>query len=258
MDHADGKSSSELADGLDVLSLGRSDSHLPTPPPSATILENATETPSVGPALGPKAFVETISKAYCAFLTREIVEGPIGERIRSGVRKGKAKVIVAGALPPFVTDGMLERIVDKYVIRLEDSHAANEAAIRADAEEEEMLGGRRSQTPWSKSAPSSPGLSASSLEDQPEPEVAQAHPPVPVQQEQEKTSLALLLEHKPPLCTLPVRRIMTDMFNQRMADFCVLHPDILSFIDVGALMSRDPDEGAIDRNLYACPIDPTK
>ena len=195
----------------------QAESEYPTPPPSATILENATETPSAGPALGPVAFVETISKAYQAFLQREVVDGPIGERVRSG-RRGKAKVIVAGGLPPFVADEMLERIVDKYVIRLEDSHAANEAVIR----EEE-------------------GTELSMRE-------ADAAKP--------KTPLSTLLQHVPPLCTLPVRRRMTDMFNERMSAYCALHPDELAFVDVGAMM--DKDEEGINTDLYACPIDPTK
>lgn len=113
---------------------------------------------------------------------------------------------------------MLERIVDKYVIRLEDSHAANEAAIR----EEE-------------------GTELSMRE-------ADAAKP--------KTPLSTLLQHDPPLCTLPVRRRMTDMFNERMAAYCALHPEELVFVNVGAMMDRDGE--GINTDLYACPIDPTK
>ena len=106
------------------------DDNTPITPPS-NVLANATDTALKGPALGPGLFVETVIKSYTAWLEREIVNGPIGQRLRdnvkarasgSGQRVPPGKVLIAGALPPLVEDEMLPRIPEKYVERLEEEH----------------------------------------------------------------------------------------------------------------------------------------
>jgi hypothetical protein len=101
-----------------------------------TVLARATETSLTGPALGPELFVQAVIKAYTSFLEREIINGPIGQRLvetaakRRAIQSGKTigkipppgKVLIAAALPPLVEDRILPRIPEKYVERLEDDH----------------------------------------------------------------------------------------------------------------------------------------
>lgn len=77
-------------------------------------------------------------RAYTTFLEREVVHGPVGERLSSIAEKkrssgvgqstavngkdvgGPPKVFIAAALPPLIEDEMLPRIPEKYVERLEE------------------------------------------------------------------------------------------------------------------------------------------
>lgn len=104
------------------------------------VLANATETSLTGCALGPDLFVRAVVDAYTHFLEREIINGPVGERLRENARvrqEGKrarmpplGKVLIAGALPPLVEDEILPRIPEKYVERLEDEHEKAQRALR--------------------------------------------------------------------------------------------------------------------------------
>lgn len=104
------------------------------------MLANATETSLSGHALGPMLFVEAVAKAYTSYLEREIVNGPIGNKLRKQAAKAqeghadpraaKGKVLVAAALPPLVQDSVLARIPEKYVERLEDDHKMAQAALQ--------------------------------------------------------------------------------------------------------------------------------
>ncbi|WWC63593.1 uncharacterized protein I303_106198 [Kwoniella dejecticola CBS 10117] len=113
---------------------------------SSNVLATATETSARGPALGPELFVEGVVKAYTAWLEREIINGPIGERLTEnlkqndpknttaspGVFRRKAppsKVLIAAALPPLVEDELLPRIPEKYVERLEEDHSKAQKAF---------------------------------------------------------------------------------------------------------------------------------
>lgn len=143
------------------------------------VLASATETSLTGPALGPELFVERIIKGYTAWLEREIVNGPIGQRIRERAqdttsirRKTPGKVLIAAALPPLVDDATLPRIPEKYVDRLEEDHAKTQRALeredradrieRRNSIEEE---GFHSKTPWARSRSGSPNSSISAMED---------------------------------------------------------------------------------------------
>ena len=128
---------------------------------SRDVLANATETSMRGSALGPELFVQTVAKAYTSWLEREIVNGPVGERLRQSEgetgmvrRKGPSKVLIAAALPPLVEDEILPRIPEKYVERLEEDHVKAHKAMgrRSSAKptgREDALGGS-SRTPWSR------------------------------------------------------------------------------------------------------------
>ena len=100
-----------------------------------------------GPALGPELFVDAVIKAYTSWIEREVVNGPVGERIRgkdgSG-RQTKGKVIIAGVLPPLIEDETLPQVPNKYVDRLAEEHAAKERILSAERN------GGVSRTPWSQ------------------------------------------------------------------------------------------------------------
>jgi hypothetical protein len=80
-----------------------------------------------------------------------------------------------------------------------------------------------------------------------------------------KTPVSALLEHDPPLCNLPVRVRMTNLFNSGLSLFCGKHPDVLSFVDIAPRMRAQDDSsgweghasGEVDRSTWACPVDPT-
>ncbi|WVQ68515.1 uncharacterized protein L199_006723 [Kwoniella botswanensis] len=145
----------------------------------SNVLATATETSAKGPALGPELFVESVVKAYKSWLEREIVNGPIGKRIkerlleqnqesssgRSGIRRRTpvSKVLIAAALPPLVEDELLPRIPEKYVERLEEDHSKAQRAMerrnKDSSEEKEKENGSR--TPWAKNQNLSRRLSLS-------------------------------------------------------------------------------------------------
>jgi hypothetical protein len=165
-----------------------------------------------------------------------------------------------------VEDKTLSRIPEKYVERLEEDHAKAQKLM-------EQRGSGGSKTPWSKSDETEveEGLSTLNMTDE---APLESSPPTTTG----KTSIDELLLHDPPLCTLPIRIAMTNRYNALLGDFCSKHKDVLHFIDISQAIlsnkspldtddkeSSDPaDEvdngtmdGAADRNIWACPVDPT-
>lgn len=276
-----------------------------TPAESSNVLADATETSLQGPALGPDLFVQAVVKAYTTWLEREIVNGPIGQRIRSVAEQGNSsrttnrrppsKVLIAAALPPLVEDHVLNRIPEKYVERLEEEH---EKTAKAMGRTPSDLGDH-SRTPWTRSGAATPvevGLSTLTVSDSLEPpspksssssrsdssRVSSAFEAVQSSQstittassiaESEttsakptsttsKTSIDSLLTHRTPLCTLPTRVRMTDLFNKLVSEFCDTHSDVLAFIDISPQMRQSEtyqsQHGEVDRATWACPVDPT-
>ena len=236
-----------------------------------------------GPALGPELFVEAVITAYTTFLLREIINGPVGERIRnpqppaSGRRAFRpCKVLIAAALPPLVEDEVLPRIPEKYVERLEEEHqkamlrSSDSASGKAWSKKgspvmkgisrlgdvEAGLSTLTVTDESSSSQSSSSSLSRTSS-------IFDAHPMESsstsllttssdvTMTKTGKTSIATLLAHDPPLCTLAVRIRMTNLYNAGLASFCAEHPDILGFVDIS------PDMQPVNRATWACPVDPT-
>ncbi|WVR09385.1 hypothetical protein IAU60_006452 [Kwoniella sp. DSM 27419] len=253
---------------------------------SASVLATATETSAKGPALGPDDFVESVAGAYIAWLSREIIDGPIGGRLREAAEQKRSadpaagpsrrrlppsKVLIAAALPPLIEDELLPRIPEKYVERLEEDHEKAQRALDRAAED------AGSRTPWARTngSPRSTeaklgdgdldvGLSTLTVSDDKSTngeKHAGRDSGMSASTGATKTPITTLLEHDPPLCTLPVRVRMTNMFNERMSEFCGRHPDVLSFVDIGPAMSLGSESvsthGEVDRGVWACPVDPT-
>jgi hypothetical protein len=241
------------------------------------IIASATENSGKGPALGPELFVDNIVHAFCAWLEREIVNGPIGRRAAKVAEQQDAagpgagadassserrlpptRVLVAAALPPLIEDDTLPRIPEKYVERLEEDHVrAHRAMERGERD--------NSSAPWPKSGANSAtaeiekGLAATSLADKSTPG---------------KQSVEALLAHDPPLCTKPVRYSMTHAYNTAMRAFCSKYPAVLAFVDIWDVMlgidvsdrkKEAADTGVtpaapeipreVERATWACPVD---
>ena len=259
------------------------------------VLAAATETTLKGPALGPELFVAAVLKAYTSWLEREIVHGPVGQRLRDAAEQRRqptagpsrrpapppSKVLVAAALPPLVEDDTLFRIPEKYVERLEEEHEKARRAMRRPAQ-------RGSPPPWSRGSPSARsadhsddsdlGLSTLSVSDHADsPKSASSvssstssvfdtnqplgspissvstSPPSP--ETVRKTPITELLAHDPPLCTLPIRKTMTDLYNAGLSAFCARFPDVLGFVDISPDMKDAA--GTVNRAKWACQVDAT-
>lgn len=247
----------------------------PNPALQRSVLARATETSLTGPALGPELFVQAVIKAYTFFLEREIVNGPIGERLRENAARRQAiqagsttgklpppgKVLVAAALPPLVEDEILPRIPEKYVERLEEDHEKAQKLLDSTGQEWEAFKMRRESstgstggieagvstmgmtdrptTPISGHSRSSQGTDASdpSTTAASIPSSASSTMSSPSSSRQaKKTSIETLLTHDPPLCTLSVRISMTNAYNTLLSAFCASHPDIFSFVDISPRM----------------------
>jgi hypothetical protein len=303
---------------------------------STELLSTATETPLKGPALGPELFVDAVFGAYTTWLEREIVNGPIGRRLCEAEEERRAiltpiagdatsarprslpgrrrsappcKVLIAAALPPLVEDGILHRIVEKYVERLEGEHEKAQAALSRTSDVSDSGGSR---TPWARGSPKSKdhavlddGLATLCMSDtvgvagrqMPESTdtdepadsptstasgpsagselfdsihsvssafTGETSPTSPAtsnissrQNTVSKTPISTLLEHDPPLCTIPVRVSMTDRFNALLRAFCEAHPTILGFVDISPHLLKGSLNGQADRARWACPVDPT-
>ncbi|BEJ15949.1 hypothetical protein CspHIS471_0505540 [Cutaneotrichosporon sp. HIS471] len=238
--------------------------------PAENVLANATENVGHGPALGPERFVDNVTRAYEAWLEREVVNGPIGRRAAEvvaqtngdnrGIRRlAPTKVLVGAALPPLVLDETLPRIPEKYVERLEEDHVKAQRALERGA------GGtseRISRTPWAKVG-SSPTLGVE--EDLAKVSLNGGASPA---DSAPKVSVADLIAHDPALCTKPVRIAMTNRFNASLRDFCAKHPTMLEFVDIADdMLAADAAErestgdpapeiaGDVDRAAWACPVD---
>ena len=236
------------------------------------VLASATETTLRGPALGPDLFVDKAIKGYTAWLEREIVNGPSGQRLQERVndtstfrRKTPGKIMIAGALPPLVDDETLPRIPEKYVDRLEEDHTKTQQALERDERfgQDRTDRERVSKTPWAVQKTEDPeeGLSTMTMTD--EPDIRPSSPKSsassawssgfdstmessvhtaltspsspnqkPEQAEHPRTTIEELLKHDPPLCTLPVRIYMTNKFNTLLREYCERYPDILAYIDI--------------------------
>ena len=254
---------------------------------SRTVLADATDTAVTGPALGPRLFVEAVLHAYTSWLEREIVNGPVGQRIKADhtSRRGldpdavarlapPSRVIVAGALPPVIEDEHLYRIPDKYVDRMEDQlNQAHErfqrstSASRPARPEPDIstdLARLTLAPPLRASSRSSSSSSrTSSRPDSTDTSATSTSSP------NAKPTISTLLAFRPPLCTLLMRIEMTDYFNTGLRAFVALHPDILAYSDITPAMlsldrskhpatSWDDDTSgrAVDRDYWAC-RDPT-
>ncbi|BEI92892.1 uncharacterized protein CcaverHIS019_0505200 [Cutaneotrichosporon cavernicola] len=238
--------------------------------PAENLLASATETVGRGPALGPERFVDNVTRAYMAWLEREVVNGPIGRRAAEvaaqangenrGVRRlAPTKVLVGAALPPLIQDDTLPQIPGKYVERLEEDHAKAQRAL------ERGSGGtseRISRTPWAKVG-SSPTLGVE--EDLAKVSLNGGASPA---DSAPKVSVADLIAHDPALCTKTVRIAMTNRFNASLRDFCAKHPTMLEFVDIADdMLAADAAErestgdpapeiaGEVDRAVWACPVD---
>lgn len=231
------------------------------------VLANATE--STGKiALGPERFVDSVAKAYCTWLEREVVNGPIGRRAAEVAKADSAtplpptKVLVAGALPPLVEDDTLPRIPMKYVERLVEDHTKAARAIEGRQE-------RGSRTPWAKKTePNGTGASPNGSLAQIESGMAAMNTfdkPIPSPTQEQAADMTALFAHNPPLVTKPVRIAMTERFNAKMKAFCAQHPQVLGFVDIGDVMlSMDKADGVkpaflgeVSRATWACPVDPS-
>jgi hypothetical protein len=191
-------------------------------------------------------------------------------------------VLIAGALPPLVEDDVLPRIPEKYVERMEGEHEKAHRAIRT---------GSGSRAPWTQSQDTAGievGLATISLSDRPATPNSSSSSsdsslfeslgtstqsaftePSPKNSKTSfkpsTTPLVDLLQHDPPLCTLPVRVRMTELFNTGLKAFCDSHPDVLGFIDITfRMLSHDAESGwresrhgQVERVTWACPVDPT-
>ncbi|ODN92106.1 hypothetical protein L198_05778 [Cryptococcus wingfieldii CBS 7118] len=259
---------------------------------SSDILASATETSSAGPALGPEDFVRAVAGAYTSWLEREIVNSAIGERLVSLSKRREAdpaaatgagsKILIASALPPLIEDHMLPRIPEKYVERLEEDLGKQHRAVESlnAAGRNTWRGGKGDE--WIDGMSSlkvsddpvtrpevSPGGSEISTVDSPLPTTASAVSTAPTEPSlyapsptsPTKTPITSLLEHDPPLCTLPVRVKMTNHYNSVLSAFCAKYPEIFTFIDITPAMKAGSEapsvHGEVDRVVWACPVDPT-
>ncbi|TYJ57269.1 hypothetical protein B9479_002002 [Cryptococcus floricola] len=259
---------------------------------SSDILASATETSSAGPALGPEDFVKAVAGAYTSWLEREVVNSAIGERLVSLFKRREAypaaatgagsKILIASALPPLIEDHMLPRIPEKYVERLEEDLGKQHRAVESlnaagrntwrGGKGDEWIDGmsslKVSDDPVTRPEVSPRGSEISTV-DSPLPTTASAVSTAPTEPSlyapsptsRTKTPITSLLEHEPPLCTLPVRVKMTNHYNSILSAFCAKYPEIFTFIDITPAMKAGSEapsvHGEVDRVVWACPVDPT-
>ncbi|WVQ72699.1 hypothetical protein IAR50_002259 [Cryptococcus sp. DSM 104548] len=260
---------------------------------SSDILASATETSSAGPALGPEDFVKAVAGAYTSWLEKQIVNSAIGERLTSLSKRREAdptavagagsKILIASALPPLIEDHMLPRIPEKYVERLEEdlekqhraveSHNAAGRSTWRGGKGDEWIDGmsslKVSDDPLVRPEVSPRGSEISTPVDSPLPTTASSMSTAPTElsldapspSSRTKTPITSLLEHDPPLCTLPVRVKMTNHYNSLLSAFCDKYPEIFTFVDITPGMKAGSEapsvHGEVDRMVWACPVDPT-
>lgn len=260
---------------------------------STALFASATETTLRGPALGPELFVEAVAKAYTTWLEEHIVNGPVGHCLlereaqkTSGTSRRKpppGKMLIASALPPLIEDDVLWRIPEKYVNGKEEDLAKQQRRVERSRE-----GSVTGSVAMSREGSLEEGLSTLRMTD----EKKDSRPSTPISTSTEssrvssvfdsildsslhttmttasspssstaKISIDSLLQHDPPLCTLPVRIKMTNHYNSLISAFCTKHPLIFGFVDITDPILNGNPEGtptyAADRTTWACPVDPT-
>jgi hypothetical protein len=230
-----------------------------------------TENDNTPTALGPTLFVSKVIREYTEFIEREIVNGPIGAKLRAfdeaandiharNMSPSKNRVLVAGALPPMVKDENLYRILGKYV----DQHVEVTSPAKVDLKLE-SIGRRRG----SRSVPDRgdgklvdvgppsvldsilTGSSTSEVGDLADsistnltiPDtISESDPSAGEEKEKEieaesKATFQTLLTLVPSPCTLKIRSQMIQSFNTQLSSFCELHPSILKYIAINDQMS---------------------
>lgn len=242
-----------------------------------------TDNDAKGHALGPSLFVAKVAREYTAFIEREIVNGPIGQRLRDlaaetqsphfrGDRQqgSRSRVLIAGALPPMVLDQHLYRLQAKYVDQHADAPSSSApgppgrtglslAAISLQdnppAPPPRSPGG--ASVSVSASTRSSPGRSTALFDVAESAEVASSvtsHDDEEAEgedaeSEQAKQTFESMLRQQPPICDLPTRVDMVDDFNAQLRAFCEQYPDVLAYVSINDAMRQahpdlDEDEDA--------------
>jgi hypothetical protein len=226
-----------------------------------------TENDNTPTALGPTLFVTKVIREYTEFIEREIVNGPIGAKLRAfdeaandiharNMSPSKNRVLVAGALPPMVRDENLYRILGKYV----DQHVEVTSPAKVDLKLE-SIGRRRgsrsvpdrgngklvdvgppsvTDSTFTGSSTSDVGDLADSLSTNliiPD-TISEAEQAKEKEIEAEsKSTFETLLTLDPSPCTLKIRSQMIQSFNSQLSSFCAKHPSILKYIAINDQMS---------------------
>jgi hypothetical protein len=236
-----------------------------------------TENDNTPTALGPTLFVTKVIREYTEFIEREIVNGPIGVKLRAfdeaandiharNMSPSKNRVLVAGALPPMVKDENLYRILGKYV----DQHVEVTSPAKVDLKLG-SIGKRRGSrsvsvpergdlSPPSTTDSTFIGSSTSEVGDLADsistnltiPDtISESDPSAEHEKENEieaesKATFQTLLTLVPSPCTLEIRSQMIQSFNTQLSAFCELHPSILKYIAINDQMSSShPGDGEI-------------
>jgi hypothetical protein len=227
-----------------------------------------TENDNTPTALGPTLFVSKVIREYTEFIEREIVNGPIGAKLRAfdeaandiharNMSPSKNRVLVAGALPPMVKDENLYRILGKYV----DQHVEVTSPAKVDLKLESIgkrrgsrsvsVPERRDVRPPSSTDSTITGCSTSGVDDLADsistnltiPDtISESDPSAGEEKEKEieaesKSTFETLLSLDPTPCTLKIRSQMIQSFNTQLSSFCELHPSILRYIAINDQMS---------------------
>jgi hypothetical protein len=227
-----------------------------------------TENDNTPTALGPTLFVSKVIREYTEFIEREIVNGPIGAKLRAfdeaandiharNMSPSKNRVLVAGALPPMVKDENLYRILGKYV----DQHVEVTSPAKVDLKLESIgkrrgsrsvsVPERRDVRPPSSTDSTITGCSTSGVDDLADSISTNLTIPDTIsesgtsaEQEKEKeieaeskSTFETLLSLDPSPCTLKIRSQMIQSFNTQLSSFCELHPSILRYIAINDQMS---------------------
>jgi hypothetical protein len=227
-----------------------------------------TENDNTPTALGPTLFVSKVIREYTEFIEREIVNGPIGAKLRAfdeaandiharNMSPSKNRVLVAGALPPMVKDENLYRILGKYV----DQHVEVTSPAKVDLKLESIgkrrgsrsvsVPERRDVSPPSSTDSTITGCSTSGVDDLADyistnltiPDtISESGTSAEQEKEKEieaesKSTFETLLSLDPSPCTLKIRSQMIQSFNTQLSSFCELHPSILRYIAINDQMS---------------------
>jgi hypothetical protein len=245
-----------------------------------------TENDNTPTALGPTLFVTKVIREYTDFIEREIVNGPVGAKLRAfdeaandiharNMQPSKNRVLVAGALPPMVRDENLYRILGKYV----DQHVEVTSPAKVDLKLE-SIGRRRGSRSVSVPERGDVGppsttdstFTGSSISDVGElADSISTNLTIPdtisesvtsAEQEKEKeieaeskSTFETLLTLDPSPCTLKIRSQMIQSFNTQLSAFCELHPSILKYIAINDQMSSSHPGDAEILDYYSSQVE---